>query len=154
MEPGKDVRAGPEMFERGRIDRGRWAAAAFALAAAACAAAAAQEVSPRPDANFRALALQWFERMETGAIDRTQLAPAYSAALTDASVEAMARRLKAYDYGAAPLDAEVVRVETRGGQTLAVVRLVFPRGDSASLLIGLDADGKIAGLTIMSMAGD
>ena len=105
-------------------------------------------------AFLRALALQWFERMRTGAIDRAQLAPAYSAQLSDEAVRAMAQRLEAYEYGAAPLGAEIVRTETRAGQTVAVVKLVFPRGDSASLLIGLDADGKIAGLNLMSMAGD
>ena len=92
--------------------------------------------------------------MRTGAIDRTQLAAAYSAQLSDEAVRAMAQRLKAYEYGAAPLGAETVRTEARARQTFAVVKLVFPRGDSANLLIGLDADGKITGLSLMSMAGD
>jgi len=35
-----------------------------------------------------------------------------------------------------------------------VVKLIFPRGDAASLLIGLNAEGKITGISFLSMAGD
>jgi hypothetical protein len=34
------------------------------------------------------------------------------------------------------------------------VKIVFPRGDAASLMMGLNADGKITGISLMSMAGD
>jgi hypothetical protein len=34
------------------------------------------------------------------------------------------------------------------------VKLIFPRGDVAGLLFGFDAEGKITGFAIMSMAGD
>jgi len=34
------------------------------------------------------------------------------------------------------------------------VKLVFPRGDAASLLFGFDVEGKITGVGIMSMTGD
>jgi hypothetical protein len=34
------------------------------------------------------------------------------------------------------------------------VKLVFPRGDAASLLFGFDAEGEITGTTVMSLAGD
>jgi hypothetical protein len=30
----------------------------------------------------------------------------------------------------------------------------FPRGDAASLMIALNSDDKITGVTLMSMAGD
>ena len=133
--------------------RANSAALALILAACVWGQACAGE-SPPADADLRALALQWFERMRTGAIDRTQLAPAYSAQLSDEAVRAMSQRLEAYEYGAAPLGAEIIRTETRAGETFAVVKLVFPRGDSANLLIGLDAEGKIAGLSLMSLAGD
>ena len=39
-------------------------------------------------------------------------------------------------------------------QTLYKVKLIFPRGDAASLLFGLDVEGKITGVAITSMAGD
>ena len=41
-----------------------------------------------------------------------------------------------------------------GEQTFYVVKLVFPRGDAASLLLGLNAQRKITGISLMSMAGD
>jgi hypothetical protein len=34
------------------------------------------------------------------------------------------------------------------------VKLVFPGGDATRLLFGFDAEGKIIGVAIMSMAGD
>jgi len=34
------------------------------------------------------------------------------------------------------------------------VKLVFPRGDAASLLLGLNTEGKLTGISLMSMAGD
>ena len=39
-------------------------------------------------------------------------------------------------------------------QTFYQVKLIFPRGDAASLLFGFNAEGKITGIGIMSMAGD
>jgi hypothetical protein len=40
------------------------------------------------------------------------------------------------------------------GQTLYEVKLVFPRGDVASLLFGFNAAGKITGINLLSLAGD
>jgi hypothetical protein len=34
------------------------------------------------------------------------------------------------------------------------VKLIFARGDAASLLTGFDAQGYITGINLMSMAGD
>jgi hypothetical protein len=34
------------------------------------------------------------------------------------------------------------------------VKLVFPRGDAASLLFSFDAEGTITGTIVMSLAGD
>jgi len=39
-------------------------------------------------------------------------------------------------------------------QTFYLVKLIFPRGDAASLLIGFDTQGKIIGINFTSMAGD
>jgi hypothetical protein len=66
----------------------------------------------------------------------------------------MSRFIKAYDYGASPVEAQVIRTHSADGQTFNVVKLVFPRGDAASLLLGLDRAGKITGITLLSMAGD
>jgi len=108
----------------------------------------------RTEQSVETLALNWFAKMRTGQIDRTQLAADYSAQLTDDAVQAMSRYLRKYDYGASPTDAQVLKTRTIGEQTFYVVKLVFPRGDAASFLFGFNAEGKITGIGLMSMAGD
>ena len=39
-------------------------------------------------------------------------------------------------------------------ETFFLVKLVFPRGDAASLLFGFGAEGKITGIGVESMAGN
>jgi hypothetical protein len=100
------------------------------------------------------LALRWFEQMRTGEIDRTQLTPEYSAQLTDEAVRQLSQFLKKYEYGAAPTGAQILVQRSIGNQRFYVVKIVFPRGDAASLLLGFDRQGKITGISLMSMAGD
>jgi hypothetical protein len=116
-------------------------------------ALAAAEVALTND-SVRALALEWFGRMQTGQIDRSQLAAGYDAQLSDGAAQGMAKYMKDHDYGAPPLDAQIVKTRASGGQRFYVVKLVFPRGDAASLLMGFNAEGKITGISLMSLAGD
>jgi hypothetical protein len=102
--------------------------------------------------GMRAFALQWFAQMQAGKIDRTQYTAAYGAQLTDAAVQAMSHQLN--QYGASPIRAEIMQKRSVDKQTFYQVKLVFPRGDATSLLFGFDAEGKITGVAIMSMAGD
>lgn len=104
--------------------------------------------------EVEAIALEWFAQMQSGQIDRTQLAAEYSAQLSDDAVREMSRYLKEYKYGASPTGAQVLKTRGIGEQIFYVVKLVFPRGDAASLLFGFNADGKITGISLMSMAGD
>lgn len=108
----------------------------------------------RSEESVDALALKWFAQMQAGQIDRTQLTAEYSAQLSDDAVQGMSRYLKEHDYGAPPLRAEIVETRTMKPQTLYVVKLVFPRGDAASLLVGFNTEGKITGISLLSMAGD
>ena len=101
---------------------------------------------------MKALALQWFAEMEAGQIDRSQLESKYSAQLTDDAVQAMSRQLKR--YGASPTSAQILRTRSFNDQTIYLVKLVFPRGDAAAMLVGFDTDGKITGIDFVSMAGD
>jgi hypothetical protein len=110
--------------------------------------------SVRTEKSVETLGLEWFAQMQTGQIDRKQLAAEYNAQLTDDAVQAMSRFLKEHDYGASPTGAQVLKTRTIGEQTFYVVKLVFPRGDAASLLLGFNAEGKITGISLMSMAGD
>ena len=110
--------------------------------------------SLRTENSVQTLALEWFAQMRTGQIDRTQLAADYSAQLTDEVVQTTSQYLKKYEYGASPTGAQVLKTRTTGEQTFYVVKLVFPRGDAASLLLGLNTEGKLTGISLMSMAGD
>ncbi len=104
--------------------------------------------------SVKALALQWFDRLQKGVIDRSQLAPEYSAQLTAAAIQAMAKYLNDHAYGVPPEAAEIVEIRSAGTQTFYLVKLLFPRGDALTLLLGLNTEGKIVGIDLMSMAGD
>jgi len=112
----------------------------------------APPASARSEDSVKALALQWFALMEAGQIDRTQLAPRYNAQLSNEAVQAMSHQLK--QYGASPTSAEVLRSCAFDDQTIYLVKLVFPRGDAAAMLVGFDTEGKITGIDFVSMAGD
>lgn len=101
---------------------------------------------------MQTFALDWFTQMQAGRLDRTSLTDAYSAQLTEDAVQSMSRRLN--EYGASPKRAEILQSRTMGDQTFHLVKLHFSRGDAASLLFGSNAEGKITGITITSMAGD
>jgi hypothetical protein len=90
--------------------------------------------------------------MRTGQIDRMQLEARYNAHLTEDAVQGMSRFLKAYEYGASPLGAHIVRTHSADDQTFHVVKLVFPRGDAANLLFGFDRAGKITGISLLGVA--
>jgi hypothetical protein len=137
------------------------ALAAIALLAAALSSAdaASPPAFPAPtgaltDKSVETIALQWFERMRTGQIDRTQLTAQYSAQLTNELVHKMSAYLNEYKYGASPIGAKILRARAAGEQTFYDVKLTFPRGDAASLLLGFNDKGKITGIVLMSMAGD
>lgn len=128
---------------------------AVALSIVCIAATLADPAAPASvptEDGMRALALQWFAQMQAGKIDRTQYTAAYGAQLTDAAVQAMSYHLN--EYGASPIGAEILQRRAVDNQTFYKVKLVFPRGDAASLLFGFDTEGKITGVAIMSMAGD
>lgn len=129
-------------------------AALFAGGVTAAAAASVSSANVQTEKRVDDLALKWFAEMQTGRIDRAQLSRDYNAQLTNDAVREMAQYLRQHDYGAAPRWAEVVQTRTSGDQTLYVVKLVFPRGDAASLLFGFNTEGKITGISLLSMAGD
>jgi hypothetical protein len=132
---------------------------ALALLADTICPTLADPATPAPasawsEDSVKALALQWFAQMEAGQIDRTQLTPEYSAQLTDDAVEGLSRHLKEFGYGAPPTGAQVLRSGTVDDQTIYVVKLLFPRGDAGSMLVGLNTEGRITGIDILTMAGD
>lgn len=126
----------------------------FAASVASVHAKLAPTDSARPDDNLEGLVLHWFAQMHAGQIDRLQLAPEYSAHLTDEAVRDMSRYLKEYHFGASPVGAQILRRHSAGEQTFCLAKILFPRGDAASLLFGFNGQGKITGISLMSMAGD
>jgi hypothetical protein len=126
--------------------------AALAIASVAAGQADRAQSSMLPEAGVKALALQWFLQMQAGKIDRTQYTAGYGALLTDDAVKAMSHHLN--QYGASPTRAEILQSRSAGAQTFYMVKLLFPRGDAASILFGLDSGGKITAISIVTMAGD
>jgi hypothetical protein len=106
------------------------------------------------DDNLEGFVLNWFAQMQAGQIDRTQLAPEYSGHLSDEAVQQMSRFLTEYHFGTSPLGAQILRRHASGDQTFYLAKILFPRGDAASLLFGFNQNGKITGISLMSMAGD
>lgn len=129
-------------------------AAFFARGVTPAPAASVAPANVQTEKKVDDLALKWFAEMKTGQIDRRQLTSDYNARLTNDAVQEMSQYLKEHDYGVPPQRAEVVQTRTSGDQTLYVVKLVYPRGDAASLLFGFNAQGKITGISLLSMAGD
>ena len=111
-------------------------------------------VAARTGDKLEVLVLHWFAQMHAGQIDRMQLSPEYSAHLSEDAVRNMSSFLKEYHFGASPLGAQILRRHSAGDQTFCVAKILFPRGDAASLLFGFDQNGKITGVSLMSMAGD
>jgi hypothetical protein len=132
----------------------RLAAALLTVSVVVALGATPPASSVQTEKSVEALALEWYANMQTGQINRTQLAPAYNAQLTDEVVQATAKHLKEYAYGAPPTGAQVIKTRTIGEQTFYIVKIVFPRGDAASLMFGFNSEGKITGISLMSMAGD
>jgi hypothetical protein len=120
--------------------------------AAAVPADAAPPVSMPTDDSVTAFVLQWYAQMQAGKFDRTQYAATYGAQLTPEAVQAMSQHLDR--YGASPKRAEIIKINSTENQTFYLVKFIFPRGDAASLLFGFDAEGKITGIAVESMAGD
>jgi hypothetical protein len=118
----------------------------------AAPANAASPASVPTDDSVKAFALQWYAQMQAGKFDRTQYATAYGAHLTLEAVQAMSQHLN--QYGASPLRAEIMKKRSVENQTFYLVKFIFPRGDAAGLLFGFDAEGKITGIGVESMAGD
>ena len=105
-------------------------------------------VDPKSGESVQAFALQWFERLQAGQIDRDQMTTALSETLTDDSVKEMSRIVTS--FGPATKD-EIVGNRKIDDQTFYVVKLFLQRGDALSLLIGFDESGKITGVTFPSL---
>lgn len=110
------------------------------------AATAAPTATPSPDPAMLARAKTAFAQLQSGKIDRTTLTTEMSAALTDdkvASVESSIGNL------GAPVSFDQQRTGTQGDVRYAVYLVTFRNGAKLNFLIGVDAQGKIAGMRVM-----
>jgi hypothetical protein len=137
-------------FKEGRMNRLFMTAALVASLSFGSLAQGEQAppVDPNSADSVKAFALDWFERLQAGQIDRAQMTVTLSKTLTDQSVEEMSRYLKSYGPATGDEIAQNRRIED---QTFYVVKLFLQRGDALSLLIGFDDGGKITGVTFPSM---
>jgi hypothetical protein len=71
------------------------AALLTALLSGFIAPAFGNQTTPSTD-SVKAFALEWFEHLQAGQIDRTQMTTAFSEHLTDDAVKEMSRYLKSY----------------------------------------------------------
>jgi hypothetical protein len=108
----------------------------------------ARHVGPGSSDDVKVFALQWFEHLQAGQLDRTQMTAALSENLTDDAVEEMSRFLKS--YGPATRD-EIIENRKINDQAFYFLKLFLQRGDAVTLLFGFDEDGKITGVTFPSM---
>lgn len=135
-----------------------WIALASALFAGSAAALLAilppSVTSSQPSNTVNGRILEWWAQMESGQIDRSQLSKEYNTRLSDEAVLEMSGYLREHNYGVRPSRAEILAARQTRNQTLYVVKLDFPRGDAASLMLGFDKNGKITGVSLLSMAGD
>jgi hypothetical protein len=128
--------------------------AAVALLIAATAPPRAEEAPPDATwikAHASALALDVFQHLQAGQIDRAQLTPLYNQQLTDGAVKEMARHLKSYG---APTGGDLLQTHTIDTQTFTLVKLLFERGEALTMMIDYDADRKITAISFPNMGQD
>jgi hypothetical protein len=103
---------------------------------------------PPPGNSVKTIALEWFEHLQVGQIDRTQMTTEFSENLTDDAVQEMSRFLASYGP---PTGDEIVQSRRIEDQTFYVVKFFLQRGDALSMIIGFDENAKVTGLTFSSM---
>ena len=105
-------------------------------------------IDPTSSDSVKTFALEWFEHLQAGQIDRSLMTKELSETLTDDSVKEMSRIVSS--FGPATKD-EIVENRKIDDQAFYVVKLFLQRGDAVSLLIGFNESGKITGVTFPSL---
>ena len=68
-------------------------------------------------------AVEWFDRMRAGQIDRTQLSDDFNAQLTRPTVETTSRFLQAHGFVVPPTAAKLLGTRTAKDETIYTVKL-------------------------------
>ena len=110
------------------------------------AVTAAPTATPSPDTAMLARAKNEFAQLQSGKIDRTTLTTEMSTALTDDKLAAL--KVAIGNLGT-PVSFDQQRAGTRGDVRYAVYLVTFANGTKLDFLIGIDGQGKIAGMQLM-----
>jgi hypothetical protein len=127
----------------------RFSAALVALlafggaAAFAQTTAAAPSVAATPNGPAMARALDWYHRLQTGDIDRSQLSPKMDETLAPATVSAVQAKLAALGDPVSFVQKQVI---DRAGATMYVYDLTYKGGSHLLFMFTSLASGKIVGL--------
>lgn len=99
-----------------------------------------------PDASLMARAKSWFSQLQTGKVDRSQLATAVNGALTDAQVQQAKQMIGGLG---APTSFVQKQEMSQGGNTVGVYHLTFPNGSTMDFAFAIDSEGKVSGLRLI-----
>jgi hypothetical protein len=112
-----------------------------------CGGVAAAQSAPAPAATpngpVMARAIDWYHRLQTGEIDRSQLGSKLSDTLTPSAVAAVKTRLAAYGD---PVSFTQKQIIERAGATMFVYDLRYKSAPELLYLFTLLANGTIVGL--------
>ncbi|MGC9992934.1 MAG: hypothetical protein ABSD52_11140 [Candidatus Cybelea sp.] len=108
----------------------------------------APAVTPSPDPAMLAQAKNVFAELQSGKLDRTTLTTEMSAALTD---DKLATVKSSIGTLGAPVSFEQEHAGTQSGVRYGVYLVTFSNGAKLDFLIGLDGQGKIAGMRLTPM---
>jgi hypothetical protein len=102
--------------------------------------------TPSPDPAMLARAKNEFAQLQAGKIDRTTLTTQMSTALTDDKLAIVKTSIG--NLGT-PVSFDQQRAGTQGDVRYAVYVVTFANGTKLNFLIGVDGQGKIAGMQLM-----
>lgn len=92
-----------------------------------------------------ARAKNWFNELQTGKVDRTQLTPQMNAALTPGQVSSAQATIAKLGT---PVTFEQVQTMSQGGFNYAVYLVTFGDGTKLNFIFAVDGSGNVAGLRL------
>jgi hypothetical protein len=104
--------------------------------------------TPSPDPAMLAQAKTVFAQLQNGKLDRTALTTEMNAALTD---DKLATVKSSIGTLGAPVSFEQEHAGTQTGVRYGVYLVTFSNGAKLDFLIGIDGQGKIAGMRLTPM---
>jgi hypothetical protein len=105
----------------------------------------AAAATPSPDPAMLAQAKNVFAQLQNGKLDRTALTTEMSTALTDDKLAAVKSSIGTLG---APVSFEQEHAGTQTGVRYGVYLVTFSNGAKLDFLIGIDGQGKIAGMRL------